>query len=96
MPNAVVSDRGIVVELKRNANDVLLYKTTVGHCREAKALEAAKMGIEIDWSRRFKSLYVLIACKINNKFETPNDFVYFYANVDREFRWYRVNKQVQY
>ena len=45
---AVVSDRGMVVELKRNANDVLLYKTTVGHCREAKALEAAKMGIEID------------------------------------------------
>ena len=46
--NAVVSDRGMVVELKRNANDVLLYKTTVGHCCEAKALEAAKMGIEID------------------------------------------------
>ncbi len=48
MLSAVVSDRGMVVELKRNANDVLLYKTTVGHCREAKALEAAKMGIEID------------------------------------------------
>ena len=46
--NAVVSDRGMVVELKRNANDVLLYKTTVGHCCEAKALEAAQMGIEID------------------------------------------------
>ena len=48
MLSAVVSDRGMVVELKRNANDVLLYKTTVGHCREVKALEATKMGMEID------------------------------------------------
>ena len=38
-----------------------------------------------DLGRRFKHLYALIDCKINNKFETANEFARFYADNSKRF-----------